>query len=127
VRGIRLAKGECVTDLIIVGEGYILTATEHGYGKRTVSSDYPLQGRGGQGVISIQANERNGKVIGAKLVSEEDEIMLISDAGTLVRTAVSDISVYGRNTQGVRLIRVSDGERLSGVERIEPVDEGEEE
>ncbi|HEX6929348.1 MAG TPA: DNA gyrase subunit A [Gammaproteobacteria bacterium] len=127
VRGIRLAKGECVTDLIIVGDGYILTATENGYGKRTVSSDYPLQGRGGQGVISIQANDRNGRVIGAKLVSEEDEIMLISDAGTLVRTSVADISVYGRNTQGVRLIRLSEGERLSGVERIEPVDEGEEE
>jgi len=127
VRGIRLAKGERVTDLIIVGEGFILTATEHGYGKRTVATEYPLQGRGGQGVISVQANERNGKVVGAKLVSEEDEIMLISDAGTLVRTAVSDISIYGRNTQGVRLIRLSEGERLSGVERIEPVDEGEEE
>lgn len=127
VRGIRLAKGECVTDLIIVGAGFILTATEQGYGKRTASDEYPLQGRGGQGVISIQANERNGKVIGAKLVSDEDEIMLISDAGTLVRTAVADISIYGRNTQGVRLIRVSEGERLSGVERIEPVDEGEEE
>ncbi|MBW3567805.1 MAG: hypothetical protein KY410_07590 [Proteobacteria bacterium] len=127
VRGIRLTKGERVTDLIIVGEGFILTATEHGYGKRTVSNEYPLQGRGGQGVISIQANERNGKVVGAKLVSDDDEIMLISDAGTLVRTAVSDISIYGRNTQGVRLIRVSEGERLSGVERIEPVDEGEEE
>ncbi|HEX6929776.1 MAG TPA: DNA gyrase subunit A [Gammaproteobacteria bacterium] len=127
VRGIRLAKGECVTDLIIVGEGYILAATEHGYGKRTLTTDYPLQGRGGQGVISIQANGRNGRVVGAKLVSDDDEIMLISDAGTLVRTAVTDISVYGRNTQGVRLIRLAEGERLSGVERIEPVDEGEEE
>ncbi len=128
VRGIRLAKGEVVTDLIIMGEeGCVLTATENGYGKRTSVTEYPLQGRGGQGVISIQANERNGKVVGAKLVSDDDEIMLISDAGTLVRTAVADISVYGRNTQGVRLIRLADGERLSSVERIEPVDDDAEE
>ncbi|HEX7047188.1 MAG TPA: DNA gyrase subunit A [Gammaproteobacteria bacterium] len=127
VRGIRLAKDERVTALIIIDEGFILTATENGYGKRTLTTDYPLQGRGGQGVISIQANERNGSVIGARLVSEDDEIMLISDIGTLVRTSVADISVYGRNTQGVRLIRVSEGERLTGVQRIEPVDEDEEE
>jgi DNA gyrase subunit A len=119
VRGIKLAKGERVTDLIIMGDGFILTATENGYGKRTSVDEYSAQGRGGQGVISIQANARNGKVVAAKLVADEDEIMLISDAGTLVRTSVADISVYGRNTQGVRLIRLGDDERLSGVERIE--------
>ncbi|MDX1454069.1 MAG: DNA gyrase subunit A [Gammaproteobacteria bacterium] len=119
VRGIKLAKGERVTDLIIIEEGFILTATENGYGKRTSIEEYNTQGRGGQGVISIQANERNGAVVAAKLVTEEDHIMLISDAGTLVRTSVEDVSVIGRNTQGVRLIRLGDGERLIGVERIE--------
>ena len=120
VRGIKLAAGERVTDLIIVDDEYfILTATENGFGKRTAATDYSAQGRGGQGVISIQANERNGKVVAAKLVGDDDEIMLISDGGTLVRTSVADISVYGRNTQGVRLIRLSDDERLTGVERIE--------
>ena len=124
VRGIKLAKGERVTDLIILDDEYfILTATGNGYGKRTAATEYSRQGRGGQGVISIQANERNGSVIAAKLVGEDDEIMLISDAGTLVRTSVADISVYGRNTQGVRLIRLGDEERLSGVERIENLGE----
>jgi DNA gyrase subunit A len=119
VRGIQLAKGEAVIDLIIVAEGDVLTATEHGYGKRTPASDYPVQGRGGQGVISIQTTERNGKVVGAIQVSPEAEIMLISSAGTLVRTPAQDISVIGRNTQGVRLIRLAEGEVLVGVDRIE--------
>ncbi len=119
VRGIQLAKGEAVIDLIIVGEGDVLTATEHGYGKRTPASDYPVQGRGGQGVISIQTTERNGKVVGAIQVLPDAEVMLISDAGTLVRTPAQDISVIGRNTQGVRLIRLGEGEKLVGIDRIE--------
>ena len=119
VRGIQLAKGEKVIDLVIVGEGDILTATEHGYGKRTPASDYPVQGRGGQGVISIQTTERNGKVVGAIQVAPDAEIMLISSAGTLVRTPAEDISVIGRNTQGVRLIRLAEGEVLVGADRIE--------
>ena len=119
VRGIQLAKSEKVIDLIIVAEGDVLTATEHGYGKRTPASDYPVQGRGGQGVISIQTTERNGKVVGAIQVAADSEVMLISDAGTLVRTPAQDISMVGRNTPGVRLIRLGDGEKLVGIDRIE--------
>ncbi len=118
VRGIRLGEGQRVISLINVNEGDVLTVTEKGYGKRTAISDYPVHGRGGQGVISIQTNERNGRVVGAALVMSEDEIMLISDNGTLVRTRVEEISVMSRNTQGVRLIRLADGESLIGVERI---------
>ena len=119
VRGIQLAKSEKVIDLIIVAEGDVLTATEHGYGKRTPASDYPVQGRGGQGVISIQTTERNGKVVGAIQVAADSEVMLISDAGTLVRTPAQDISMVGRNTQGVRLIRLGGTEKLVGIDRIE--------
>ena len=119
VRGIQLAEGEHVIGLIIVGEGDVLTATQHGYGKRTPAADYPVQGRGGQGVISIQTTERNGKVVGAIQVAADSEVMLISDGGTLVRTPAVDISVIGRNTQGVRLIRLDEGEKLVGIDRIE--------
>ena len=108
-----------VIGLIIVGDGDILTATENGYGKRTPAMDYPVQGRGGQGVISIQTTARNGKVVGAIQVAPDAEIMLISNGGTLVRTPASDVSVIGRNTQGVRLIRLDDGEQLVGIDRIE--------
>lgn len=126
VRGIRLGEGQKVISLINVSEGDVLTATETGYGKRTPIADYPVHGRGGQGVISIQTNERNGRVVGATLVKSEDEIMLISDNGTLVRTRVEEISVMSRNTQGVRLIRLSEGESLIGLERIvDPDDEHE--
>ncbi len=118
VRGTRLAAGQRVIALIIVEEGSVLTATENGYGKRTLVADYPVHGRGGQGVISIQSSERNGEVVGAVLVQDEDEIMLISNGGTLVRTRVQEISVLGRNTQGVRLISLHNGEKLVGVERI---------
>jgi DNA gyrase subunit A len=111
----------------IVQEGLVLTATENGYGKRTAVEDFPVQGRGGQGVIAIQTTERNGRTVGAVLVGEDDEIMLISSNGTLVRTPVDDISIQGRNTQGVRLIRVEKGQRLVGVARIEPIDEEAEE
>ncbi|MGH8115644.1 MAG: DNA gyrase C-terminal beta-propeller domain-containing protein, partial [Rhodanobacteraceae bacterium] len=124
VRGIQLTKGERVVGVIIVGQGDILTATENGYGKRTPVEDYPVQGRGGQGVISIQTTERNGKVVGAIQVPSDAEIMLISNGGTLVRTPVSDISIVGRNTQGVRLIRLGEGEQLVGIDRIE-ADDGE--
>ncbi|MGD8672098.1 MAG: DNA gyrase subunit A [Thiogranum sp.] len=125
VRGIRLAPGQKVIALIIVDEGAVLTATENGYGKRTLVSDYPSHGRGGQGVISIQGSERNGDVVGAVLVRDEDEIMLISNGGTLVRTRVNEISVMGRNTQGVRLISLHSEEKLVGVERVVEVQEEE--
>ncbi len=126
VRGIKLADGHEVIGLSIVGEGLILTATENGYGKRTDVGDFPVQGRGGQGVIAIQTTERNGRTVGALQVRDEDEIMLISSNGTLVRTAVGDISVMGRNTQGVRLIRVESGQRLVGLARIEAIEDEDE-
>ena len=119
VRGIRLPEGEEVISLIIVDEqGMVLTASENGYGKRTPIEDFPIHGRGGQGVIALQISERNGRMVGALLVQPEDEIMLISSGGTLVRTQVNEVSVQGRNTQGVRLIRVDEGDRLVGLERI---------
>ena len=123
VRGIKLAAGHEVIALAIVGDGMILTATENGYGKRTSVEDFPVQGRGGQGVIAIQASDRNGRTVGAVQVGDDDEIMLISSSGTLVRTAVDDISVQGRNTQGVRLIRLEEDQRLVGLARIEAIDE----
>jgi len=119
VRGIKLQPGQSVISLIIASEGYVLSATENGYGKRTLIDDYPRHGRGGQGVISVQTTGRNGDVIGAVLVNDNDEIMLITTNGTLVRTRTDEISVMGRNTQGVRLISLSEGEKLSGIERIE--------
>jgi DNA gyrase subunit A len=120
VRGMRIAEGQQVISMIKVEEGgSILTATENGYGKRTNVNDYPLKGRGGQGVISIVTNERNGKVVGAVQVQNDDEIMMITDSGTLVRIAVDEIGEMGRNTQGVRLIRLTNGEKLVEVEKIE--------
>ena len=119
VRGIRLAPGHEVISLIVMGEpGLVLTASTNGYGKLTSEEEFPLHGRGGQGVIALQTTERNGQLVGALRVSLEDEIMLISSGGTLVRTPVKEISLQGRNTQGVRLIRLDEGERLVGLERI---------
>ena len=126
VRGMRLGTDQHVISMIMVeDEGSILTATEHGFGKRTPVAQYPIKGRGGQGVISIQTNERNGEVVGAVQVGSDDEMMLITNSGTLVRIAVDDISEMGRNTQGVRLIRLSPGERLAEVEKIESIDKEE--
>lgn len=98
---------------------YILTATENGYGKRTALAEYPRKGRGTQGVIGIQTNARNGKLIGALLLGDSDEVMLISDRGTLVRTRSTEISRVGRNTQGVTLIRLSKGEKLQAIQRLD--------
>jgi DNA gyrase subunit A len=123
VRGIRLGEGQKVISLIVADEAEVLTATENGYGKRTPMDDYPLKGRGGQGVIAIQTSERNGAVVGAVLVTEAEEIMLITDGGTLVRTRVAEVSSMGRNTQGVRLINLTKNEKLIGLERIAESDE----
>ena len=123
VRGIRMSDGFKMISLIIPSpEKQILTVSENGYGKRTNSDEYPVYGRGGQGVIGMQASDRNGKVVGAVQVSESDEIMLISDKGTLVRTRVDEVSVQGRNTQGVKLIRLRDGETLVGLEQVDEPD-----
>ncbi len=124
VRGIKLVKGAAMIALIIPdADKQILSVSVNGYGKRTQIEDFPVYGRGGQGVIGMQTSERNGAVVGAVQVSESDEIMLISDKGTLVRTRVDEVSVQGRNTQGVRLIRLKDGECLVGLEQVdEPAD-----
>jgi DNA gyrase subunit A len=108
-----------VIGLSIVKDGLVLTATANGYGKRTEIEDFPVQGRGGQGVIAIQTTKRNGRTVGMLQVGDDDEMMLISSNGTLVRTPVGDVSIMGRNTQGVRLIRVESGQRLVGLARIE--------
>lgn len=119
VRGMRLSEEQSIISMVVVHpEGTILTATEYGYGKRTEVSEYRITGRGGQGVISIQVSERNGKVVRALQVDETDEAMLITDQGTLVRFRVNELSVIGRNTQGVRLINVTPGEHVVGMQRI---------
>lgn len=126
VRGIRLEGEHHMVGLIIPKAGAnILAVSENGYGKRTHIDEFPVYGRGGKGVIGIQTSDRNGAVVGAVQVVEGEEIMLISDKGTLVRTPADEISSQGRNTQGVRLIRLKEGERLVGLERVdepEPVD-----
>jgi DNA gyrase subunit A len=119
VRGITLQESQRVVSLIVARDDRdVLTATENGYGKRSALSEYRVSGRGGQGVISIHVNERNGKVIGAILVSPDDEVMLISNKGTLVRVPVAEISLIGRNTQGVRLIQLGEEEWLVKLEGI---------
>jgi len=124
VRGIRLEPGQRVVSLIVAGDNDVLTVTENGYGKRTPAAEYPVHGRGGQGVISIQTSARNGAVVGAIPVCDEDEIMMITDGGTLVRNRASDVSRMSRNTQGVIMIRLSKGEKLIGIERIENLETG---
>lgn len=119
VRGITLATGDKVMSLIATDtDGTVLTATINGFGKRTPIEDYPVKGRGGKGVIAIKTSDRNGEVIGAVQVEEDDDIMLISNRGTLVRTPVSGISVVSRNTQGVNLIRLGEGEQLVSIEPV---------
>jgi DNA gyrase subunit A len=123
VIGIRLQEDQTVVSMLVVSEGDILTVTENGFGKRTAVDEHPRQGRGGQGVIGIQTSARNGALISAIQVAEDDDIMLISDGGTLVRTSATEISVLGRNTQGVTLIRLRQEERLVGLERIQADEE----
>jgi len=126
VRGMKLGDGGRVVCMLASNNDSkgVLTATEHGFGKRTPLSEYPRHGRGGQGVISIQTSERNGAVVGAVLVEEQDEVMLISTGGVLIRTSVGQIREQGRSTQGVTLISLSEGEKLAGMERIEERDLG---
>ncbi|EKO3555925.1 MULTISPECIES: DNA topoisomerase (ATP-hydrolyzing) subunit A [Vibrio] len=124
VRGMKLVKGDQVVSLIVPKtDGDILTVTENGYGKRTQLSEYPAKSRATQGVVSIKVSERNGKVVGAVQADEGDEFMMITNAATLVRTRVSEVSQVGRNTQGVTLIRTSEGEKVVGLQRIEELDE----
>jgi len=125
VRGIKLAGDHRMISLIIPQEGgSVLTVSENGYGKRTEVAEFPTKGRGTKGVIAMQTSDRNGRMVGAVQVFSGDELMLISNQGTLVRTRIDEVSVQGRNTQGVRVIRTKDGESLVSVERIdEPSEE----
>lgn len=133
VRGIRLEEDQRVVSLIVPreyedeeAEAAVLTVTENGYGKRTPLSEYPAKSRATKGVVSIKVSERNGSVVGAMEVIDGNEIMLISDKGTLVRTRVNEVSTVGRNTQGVRLIRTGEDEKVVGLQRIDEIDEDEE-
>lgn len=120
VRGIRLGEGHRVIGMVIpMTGGQVLTVSENGYGKRTTIEEFPAKGRGSQGVIGMQTTERNGALVGAVQVFDGEEIMLISDQGTMVRTRVDEVSSLSRNTQGVRLIKLKEGERMQGLERIE--------
>jgi DNA gyrase subunit A len=120
VRGIRLGEGHQMISLIIPQEnGRVLSVSENGYGKRTGIEEFPTKGRGNKGVIAMSTSSRNGKLVGAVQVFDGDELMLISNQGTLVRTRADEVSVLGRNTQGVRVIRTKEAEFLVGVERID--------
>jgi DNA gyrase subunit A len=129
VRGMRLGKGKHVIALLTAENEHqsVLTATENGYGKRTPVSEYTRHGRGTQGMIAIQCSERNGRLVGARLVTRDDEIMLITTGGVLIRTRVSEVREQGRSTQGVRLINLDDGEKLAGLEKIVEAEDDEEE
>ncbi|MGA7981848.1 MAG: DNA gyrase subunit A [Chromatiaceae bacterium] len=126
VRGIALDEGQRVISMVLAEPGTVLTVTENGYGKRTRVEDFPAKGRGTKGLISIRTSDRNGPQVGAVLVRPEDEMMLITDNGTLIRTAVAGVPVLGRDTQGVKLISLGEGERLASVERILALDDGDE-
>jgi len=119
VKGMVLAAGEHVISLLVPEKKFILSATENGFGKRTLVEEFASKGRGIKGVYSIQTSERNGAVVGTVQVDEGEEIMMISDGGTLVRTRVDEVSISSRNTQGVTLIRLGSGEKLVGIERVE--------
>lgn len=124
VRGMKLASGDKVVSLIVPkNDGDVLTVTENGYGKRTELAEYPTKGRATQGVVSIKVSDRNGSVVGAVQTEDGDEFMMITDAGTLVRTRVSEVSQVGRNTQGVTLIRTAEDENVVGLQRIDEPEE----
>jgi len=125
VKGINLKPGQHVVSMFVAEEGQVLTCTENGFGKQTPLEEYSRIRRGGQGVIAIKTSERNGELVGACQVQEDDQVMLISNGGTLVRTSVSGISTLSRNTQGVTLIRLSKGELLVGLAKIINMDEDE--
>ncbi len=119
VKGITLADGDKVVGMEIIDDGAeILSVTENGYGKRTLASEYRTQSRGGKGIIAIKQSERNGEIIQIKPVSDKDDLMIITDKGQVIRTQISGISLLGRNTQGVRLINLKDGEKVVAIEKM---------
>ena len=126
VKGIQMAPGDELVCMEVVNEGVtLLTVTENGFGKRTEIAEYPVQGRGGKGVITIKTTERNGKVVGALQVTDDDDLMLITRNGQVIRTRVRDISVIGRNTQGVKLIEIAGGDKVTGVATLAEKENGE--
>jgi DNA gyrase subunit A len=125
VRGMKLGKDRRVVSLLTAADETlsVLTATENGYGKRTPVAEYTRHGRGGQGMIAIDCSDRNGRLLAAQLVSPEDQIMLITTGGVLIRTRVAEVREMGRSTQGVRLINLDEGEKLAGLEKIDEPEE----
>jgi DNA gyrase subunit A len=125
VRGMKLGRGQKVISLLVAEseEQAVLTATENGYGKRTPIGEYTRHGRGSQGMIAVKTNPRNGKVVAARLVRPDDQIMLITTGGVLIRTRVKEVREMGRATQGVTLINLDEGEKLAGLERVVETDE----
>jgi DNA gyrase subunit A len=128
VRGMMLEDGQAVICMLVAQDESlnVLTATENGYGKRTPIADYTKHGRGTKGMIAISTSERNGAVVGAVLVEETDEVMLISTGGVLIRSKVAQVRETGRSAQGVRLINLDDGTRLAGIEKVIETDEEQE-
>ncbi len=126
VRGMKLPEGQSLVSMLVADNESltVLTATENGFGKRTAIAEYTLHGRGTQGMIAIQTNERNGKLVGAVLVGDEDELMLISTGGVAIRTLVNQIREMGRSTQGVVLINLDAGTKLAGIEKVAEADAG---
>jgi len=126
VVGMRLDKGDEVVSMEILSPGAdILTASENGYGKRTTMEEYRLQSRGGKGIITMKTTEKTGKVVGVQQVTEDDQLMLITNKGKIIRLRVKDIRVIGRNTQGVRLIDLEEGERMVSLARLAEKEEEE--
>jgi len=128
VRGMRIDEDSHVVGMEVLGEEEtLLTVTENGYGKRTKVEEYRAQTRGGKGVFSIKTSKRNGKMVSLALVGDNDELMMVTDKGKLIRTAIDGINVISRNTQGVRLINLSKGETLIGIARLPEEEEGDDE
>ena len=124
VRGIKLRGDDKVVDMLVAHdpEGLVLTACEHGFGKRTPVKDYPVKNRGGQGVINIKATERNGPVVGLALCKDGDDVVLMTKSGMIVRSPVGDMRPMGRNTAGVRIINLKDDDLLVGAEIVDASD-----
>jgi len=127
VKGVELEKGDAVVALQVVSAeaGTVLTVTENGYGKRTPIDEYRVQSRGGKGIINIKTSERNGGVVGVQYLHADEEVMLITEKGMIIRLNTADISAIGRNTQGVRLIQLDEGDHLVSIARLAEREEGE--
>ena len=119
MRGMKLLQGDRIVGMEVLSHGQTLfVVTEKGYGKRTSIDEYPIQKRGGKGVITIKTNERNGQVVSIQLVADDDDLMLMTDKGKLIRIAASGISVISRNTQGVKLIGMDENEKVADAARL---------